>query len=208
MANLPTNRTTANTPAEHADDHNTLHAFHNLIDAKGDLIVGTAADTAGKKAVGTDGQVLTADSTQAGGVKWATPSGSSVRGTLPSGYAQVTSDQASIGTSATDLTGLTVTVTVNSGERIRITGYVGAFYGPSIDNQVTFAIKEGATQLNRSEIFLRTSVGNCYAFVTHVFTPSAGAHTYKLTAQTNGGTVSMAAGATAPSYILVEGIGT
>lgn len=78
MANLPTNRTVSNTPAEHVDDHNTLHAFHNLVDAKGDLIVGTAADTAGKLSVGTNGHILTADSSVAGGVKWAAPSGSSV----------------------------------------------------------------------------------------------------------------------------------
>lgn len=36
MASLPTDRTTANTPAEHVADHNTLHATHNLIDTVGD----------------------------------------------------------------------------------------------------------------------------------------------------------------------------
>jgi hypothetical protein len=44
-------------------------------DAKGDLAVGTGSDTASRLAVGTDGHVLTADSTQSTGVKWATPSG-------------------------------------------------------------------------------------------------------------------------------------
>jgi hypothetical protein len=43
--------------------------------AKGGLVVGTAAGTAGLKAVGTNGQVLTADSTVAGGVKWAAAAG-------------------------------------------------------------------------------------------------------------------------------------
>jgi len=42
-----------------------------LIDAKGDLIVGTAADTAGRLAVGSNGQMLVADSSAAGGIAWA-----------------------------------------------------------------------------------------------------------------------------------------
>ena len=41
-------------------------------DAKGDLIGGTGADTFSRLAVGTNGQVLTADSTTATGLKWAT----------------------------------------------------------------------------------------------------------------------------------------
>lgn len=46
-----------------------------IVDAKADLIVGTAADTVSRLAVGTNGQVLTADSTVSPtGLKWATPS--------------------------------------------------------------------------------------------------------------------------------------
>ena len=41
-----------------------------IVDAKGDLLVGTASDTIGRLAVGTNGFVLTADSTQTTGVKW------------------------------------------------------------------------------------------------------------------------------------------
>jgi len=48
-----------------------------IIDAKGDLIVGTADDTAGRLAVGADGLVLTADSLEATGLKWSSAGGTS-----------------------------------------------------------------------------------------------------------------------------------
>jgi hypothetical protein len=44
-----------------------------IVDAKGDLIAATAADTVSRLAVGTNDQVLTADSTAATGMKWASP---------------------------------------------------------------------------------------------------------------------------------------
>jgi hypothetical protein len=44
-----------------------------ILDAKGDLITATAADTPARLAVGTNGQTLVADSTASTGLKWATP---------------------------------------------------------------------------------------------------------------------------------------
>ena len=55
------------------DDSNAIQ--NAIVDAKGDLIAATAADTPARLAVGTNGQVLTADSTAATGIKWATPAG-------------------------------------------------------------------------------------------------------------------------------------
>ncbi len=42
-----------------------------LADAKGDILAATAADVIARLAVGTDGQMLTADSAEATGLKWA-----------------------------------------------------------------------------------------------------------------------------------------
>ncbi|HEX7633146.1 MAG TPA: hypothetical protein VF401_02350 [Candidatus Saccharimonadales bacterium] len=50
----------------------------STINAKGDLLVGTANDTITRLGVGTNGWVLTADSTQTSGVKWAAASGGGV----------------------------------------------------------------------------------------------------------------------------------
>jgi hypothetical protein len=56
------------------DDANAIQ--NAIVDAKGDLIAATAADTPARLAVGTNGQFLTADSTAATGLAWATsPSG-------------------------------------------------------------------------------------------------------------------------------------
>lgn len=50
-------------------------ATDSIFDAKGDLPVGTGANTASKLTVGSNGQVLTADSAESTGVKWATIAG-------------------------------------------------------------------------------------------------------------------------------------
>ncbi len=50
----------------------------STIDAKGDLLVGTANDALDNLTVGSNNQVLTADSAQTMGVKWATPASGAV----------------------------------------------------------------------------------------------------------------------------------
>lgn len=53
-----------------AGDVTITNSMATAIDAKGDLIVGTGADTFSRLAVGTNNQALLADSTQATGLKW------------------------------------------------------------------------------------------------------------------------------------------
>jgi hypothetical protein len=65
------------------------NSMATAIDAKADLIAGTGADTFSRLAVGSNGTVLTADSAEATGLKWATPAGSLT--TLASGSLSSTS---------------------------------------------------------------------------------------------------------------------
>lgn len=58
----------------------TTYVPLSLADAKGDLVVATADNTVSRLPVGTNNQVLTADSAETSGVKWATPASSSGSG--------------------------------------------------------------------------------------------------------------------------------
>ena len=54
---------------------------NSIVDAEGDLIIGTAADTVGRLAVGTDTYVLTADLGVSGvGLAWAAPATGDITG--------------------------------------------------------------------------------------------------------------------------------
>jgi hypothetical protein len=72
----------------------------SVIDAKGDLLVGTAANTIARLPAGTNGQVLSADSTQAAGVKWQDPTDSKIdaKGDLLVGTAADTLGKLGVGT--------------------------------------------------------------------------------------------------------------
>jgi hypothetical protein len=56
-----------------SDDPNAIQ--NTIVDAKGDLITATAADTPARLAVGSNGETLVADSSTSTGLKWDTPTG-------------------------------------------------------------------------------------------------------------------------------------
>jgi hypothetical protein len=93
------------------DDSNAIQ--NAIVDAKGDLISATAADTPARLAVGTNGQILIADSTAATGLKWSTPT--TVTGKILQVINVLKTDSFSTTSgSFVDLTGLTATITPSS----------------------------------------------------------------------------------------------
>jgi hypothetical protein len=82
----------------------------SIVDAKGDLIVGTADNTVARLAVGTNGHTLVADSTETTGIKWAAPAGGKV---LQVVSANITTDTTITSTSYSD-TNVTATITPSS----------------------------------------------------------------------------------------------
>jgi len=121
------------------------------------------------------------------------------------GYAQVVADQTGI-TTVTDLTGLSVVVIVATSRRIKISGHVFVLQNTSTgipDGN----FQEGATVLGRLGSDDLSAGQRTVWDTSVVLTPSAGSHTYKLTASTSAGTLDVKASATNPAYILVEDIG-
>jgi hypothetical protein len=115
-----------------------------IVDAKADLIVGTAADTVSRLAVGSNGQVLTADSTVSPtGLKWATPAASAsgltfITGTtfsavssfsLPNNTFTATYDNYLVRFQLTDASAASaVTLKLRAGGTDTSTGYYSAQY--------------------------------------------------------------------------------
>lgn len=122
-------------------------------------------------------------------------------------YAQVTANQGTF-TTATDLTGLTVTVTTVTGRRYRVTGLVNI--SSSVANDICrLTLQEGATVLDLRQGSSPVANENASILCSAILTPSAAAHTYKLTATRESGTgnLTMQASTTFPAYILVEDLG-
>jgi hypothetical protein len=103
------------------------NSMATAIDAKGDLVAGTGADTFSRLAIGTNGQVLTADSTAGTGMKWATAgsafNGASVYKTATQAIAHNTATTITFNAESYDTNTYHDNVTNNSRLTVPSTGY-------------------------------------------------------------------------------------
>jgi hypothetical protein len=133
------------------DDSNAIQ--NAIVDAKGDLIAATAADTPARLAVGTNGQLLTADSTAATGLAWTTVS---------SGGMTLLSTTTLSGSSTVSITGISGSYTdlVVDWYGVTNASNTDASINPNGNAGITDIIRGGATlqQLNDGQLRINNNV--------------------------------------------------
>jgi hypothetical protein len=169
-----------------------------IFDAKADLLTATANDTPARLAVGTNGQVLTADSAEATGLKWATPSTPKLSFVTPS------SDFSTSSTSYVDVTGYTITITpVSATNKIQVTANLGVQIGTSTDTQFKLLV-DGVNVAIRSEAPFENGEGEV-TIVGYVSNLAASAKVCKLQMRSIGGISTTVYGSTS-GYISNLGV--
>jgi hypothetical protein len=166
------------------------------IDAKGDLIVGTGADTFARLSVGTNGYTLVADSAEATGLKWAAAAGGGGGKVLQVVNATY-STQVSTSTNTFVDTGLTASITPSLVSSKVLVFVSQSSVGKSAANAGTYgALKlvRGATDLVNFETqfaFTNTTLeqGVAAASTTYLDSPATtSSTTYKTQVKSAGNT--------------------
>jgi len=123
------------------------------------------------------------------------------------GYVEKTTSQTGIST-ITDITSLSVTVTVGTNRSILITGHFGTITTTATADVKGF-IREGSTTLGTFVDDTITSTGRAGGEGSVFLQPTGGSHTYKLSMSVSAGTGDLAANATdpGPAWILVQDLG-
>jgi hypothetical protein len=132
----------------HSGSAHTDFIAKAIVDAKGDIIAATAADTVARVAVGADGLFLKADSGATAGVSWASATGSGAvatdaifdaKGDLPVGTGADTAAKLTVGTNG-------YVLTADSGETtgLKWAAGGGAASGAKVYNNGTQSVSSGA----------------------------------------------------------------
>jgi hypothetical protein len=191
------------------DDSNAIQ--NAIVDAKGDLIAATAADTPARLAVGTNGQILTADSTAATGIKWATPAGGGKVLQVVSTVA-TTSVSNSNSTLYVD-TGLMATITPTSAtSKILAIFNHQSIFRTSVADQMLMRFFRGATMIYETSLmYLPISIGagmEGTCILVHMDSPATtSATTYKTQFRPSGSAACTVQSSNFPSSLTLLEIG-
>lgn len=116
-----------------------------------------------------------------------------------------TTDQTGIGTTVTDLTGMTITFTAVAGRQYRISTWLLAAPGA---NGITLYLRDGAgAAVHQTSVPSNTATASVGVAFSALVTPAAGAITYKLAAGAITGTAGVLGNAAYPMQLWAEDIG-
>ena len=126
------------------------NSMATAIDAKGDLVPGTGADTFSRLAVGANGTVLTADSAETTGLKWAAPAGG---GKVLQVVQTTSTTEVTNSTNVQATTGLTASITpsLTSSKILIIASTIFKKTSSNAGNRVQVNILRGATTILTGE---------------------------------------------------------
>ena len=115
--------------------------------AKGDLLVATASGVIARQGVGTNGQVLTADSTVTNGLKWATISGSTPRIGQVVTATTTSSTAATGGAGWVDVSGLSVSITptLSTSKILVVTSFTVIGSGSTYQNGIVRLVRDSTS---------------------------------------------------------------
>ena len=189
------------------------NSMATAIDAKGDLIAGTGADAFSRLAVGTNGQILQADSTAATGLKWATAGGGGkvLQVVSTTSTSTVTN---STNTFADSNLSLSITPTLSTSKVLILTAQA---YAKNPGNQYTgieTQLVRGATQIalmSQNAGYVNTSSYNVlnisYNYLDSPATTSATTYKVRFRNTQNAASVEVSANATETASMILMEIG-
>jgi hypothetical protein len=148
------------------DDSNAIQ--NAIVDAKGDIIVATAADTPARLAVGANGTVLTADSAAATGLKWAAAGGGGK--VLQVVHASTPTETASSSTTfATTSLTATITPSAASSKILVLVSQNGLLVDNTANQGIKLQLLRGATVISSITDKQSSNTGNQFILTAASF---------------------------------------